>query len=380
MKTHLGHEMLTVLIVEDNPGDSRLVRVILEADPDQINVLGADRMEEAVKRLAEEKIDVILLDLSLPDVTGLETFMRMQQAAPNLPIVVLTGAFDAELALEAVRAGAQDYLLKRNLDSQLLAGILRYAIERKRAEEILRSALVKEKELNELKSRFVSMVSHDFRTPLATIQLSGDLLSNYSDRMTEERKAQHFDNIHTQVTHLTGLLDDMLAFTKAESGGLAFNPVLTDFPAFCQTIVDEMQQLAGTRTIQFVVDGPVAPVEIDTNLLRRALLNLLSNAVKYSPEGSVIEFRVWCGVEPVVLCIQDQGIGIPVEEQSRLFEVFHRARNVGNIPGTGLGLAIVKQAVEAHGGTITVKSQVNVGTTFTISIPVSRKPVQTPQP
>jgi len=133
-----------------------------------------------------------------------------------------------------------------------------------------------------------------------------------------------------------------------------------------------MQQLAGTREIKLTVVGQITPFEIDTNLLRRALLNLLSNAVKYSPEGSIIEFTVSSDIEQIVLCIQDRGIGIPEEEQCRLFEVFHRAKNVGNVSGTGLGLAIVNLAVEAHGGTITIESQINVGTAVTISIPVSR--------
>jgi signal transduction histidine kinase len=365
--------MITVLIVEDNPGDMRLVRERLkETDPYQIKVIGAERLAEAIQCLAETMVDVILLDLSLPDVTGLETFKRMQMAAPNLPIVVLTGSYDEALALQAVRAGAQDYLLKQNLDRHLLARVLRYAIERKSAGEAVRNALVKEKELNELKSRFVSMVSHDFRTPLAAIQTSSDLLSNYGYRMTDEKKTQHFSTIRSQIKHLTGLLEDMLTYTKAEAVGFALNPVLTDFCVFCQAIVSEMRQLAGTREIRFVVNEPIESVEIDANLLRRALLNLLSNAVKYSPEGSVIELSISRSAEQIVLRIQDQGIGIPEDEQSHLFEVFHRANNVGNIPGTGLGLAIVKQAVEAHGGTITVDSQVNVGTAVTISIPEYR--------
>src|SRR5664279_2906661 len=156
MKTHLSREMVTVLIVEDNPGDVRLVREILkEADPDKVKVIWADRLAEAAERLAEEHVDVILLDLSLPDATGLETFERMQMAAVNLPIVILTGNNDEALALQAVRDGAQDYLVKQNLDSHLLARVIRYAIERKRADVALRNALLKEKELNELKSRFV---------------------------------------------------------------------------------------------------------------------------------------------------------------------------------------------------------------------------------
>lgn len=374
MNDYLNQETLIVLIVEDNPGDIRLVRELLnETEPGQFRVIWADSIGQAIDCLLKSPVDIVLLDLSLPDVSGLETLKQMQSAAGNLPIVVLSGNSNEALALQAVRDGAQDYILKKNLDIHLLARVIRYAIERKHYEVALRHALDKEKDLHELKSRIVSMVSHDFRTPLMTIQSSSDLLCNYHDRITEEQRTQYFASINTQVKHLTFLLEDMLALTKADSVGTAFNPTLIDLRAACQGLVDEMQQLAGTRSINFVASGPFESVEIDTNLLRRALLNLLSNAVKYSPEGSVIDFTLIRSAEEIVIRIQDHGIGIPEEEKSQMFEVFHRANNVGDIPGTGLGLAIVKQAVEAHGGTIVMDSTLTLGTTFTITIPLSRR-------
>lgn len=369
-----GQEGFTVLMIDDNPGDIRLVRETMkEADPDQIRVLWVGMLAEVVECLALEQVDVVLLDLSLPDITGLATFHRMQFTAPHLPIVVLTGSYDEELAIQAVRAGAQDYLLKQNLDSHLLPRVLRYAIERKHAGETMRNALIKEKELNELKSRFVSMVSHDFRSPLAIIQSASDLLYNYSDRMSDEKREKHFNTIHKQIQHLTGLVEDMLTYTKGEFVGLGYTPFKTDLEKFFQAIVDEMQPLPGARQISFIITNPLESADIDIHLLRRMLLNLLSNAVKYSPEGSLIEFRIARNQENLVMYIQDQGIGIPEEAQTHLFEVFHRAKNVGEIPGTGLGLSIVKLAVEAHGGTISVDSHINVGTTVIISLPLSRQ-------
>ena len=253
---------------------------------------------------------------------------------------------------------------------------IRDITERKRAELELRQAWAKEKELNDLKTRFVSMVSHDFRVPLASIQSSGDLLRSYSDRMTDEKKQHHFTTINVQIKHLTGLLDDMLTITKAESVGLPFHPKLTDLGLFCQTIADEMQMLAGNHQIRFMINRPGEQVAIDPELLRRALVNLLSNAVKYSPEGDVTEFSVSIGDESIEICVKDQGIGISEEDQVHLFELFHRGKNVGQISGTGLGLAIVKRIVEAHGGTITVNSGVDVGSTFTISLPLSQVEVE----
>ncbi|MEO8394026.1 MAG: PAS domain-containing sensor histidine kinase [Chloroflexota bacterium] len=243
--------------------------------------------------------------------------------------------------------------------------------ERKLAEVALQQALAKEKELNELKSRFVSMVAHDFRSPLATIQSSSDLLSNYSDRMTAEKKQHHFKTISGQIKFLTGILEDTLTISKTEAVGLSLHRLPTDFVPFCQSIIDDMQLIDETRLIRFTVSGEVGQVDIDRDHLRRALVNLLSNAAKYSPEGCAIEFSLSSKNEQVVIRIQDEGIGIPEADQTHLFEVFHRAGNVGDIPGTGLGLVIVKRAIETHGGSIAVESQVGLGTTFILSLPVT---------
>ncbi|MEO8394943.1 MAG: ATP-binding protein, partial [Chloroflexota bacterium] len=243
---------------------------------------------------------------------------------------------------------------------------------RKQAEQDLRAALGKEKELNELKSRFVSMVAHDFRSPLASIQSSSDLLNNYSERMTAEKKQHHFKTISSQIKNLTGILEDTLTISKDEAVGISLHPLPTDFVPYCQRIIDDMQLIDATRPIRLTVNGEVGAIEIDRDHLRRALVNLLSNAAKYSPEGCAIEFNVQSGNEQVILRIQDEGIGIPEADQSHLFEVFHRAGNVGDIPGTGLGLVIVKRAVEAHGGSITVESQVDLGTTFILALPVTQ--------
>jgi PAS domain S-box-containing protein len=271
--------------------------------------------------------------------------------------------FDADVALAP--------LTRYETNNVTVICSIRDNTERKLAEADLRKALTIEKELNELKSRFVSMVSHDFRTPLATIQSSSDLLRHYNDRMTAERKEEHFNTISGQIQHLTGLLEDVITISQAESGGLHFNPVLTDLAMFCEKIADEIQMLAGTRQVKFRVNSQKRLIAIDTKLLRRVIVNLLSNAVKYSPEDSVIEFNLLYGNEQVVIRIKDQGIGIPEADLNHLFEVFHRAINVGSIPGTGLGLAIVKQSLEAHGGSIGVESHIDLGTTFTISLPLN---------
>jgi PAS domain S-box-containing protein len=245
--------------------------------------------------------------------------------------------------------------------------------QRKQLEQELRGALEKEKELNDLKSRFSSMVSHEFRTPLAMIQSSSDLLKFYSDRLDNERKLEHLDAIQLQVKRLTGLLDEILVISRAESVGLEFHLEQTDLQVFCHSIVQEFQVMAATHRVDFSVTADCLLAYIDAKLIRQALTNLLLNAVKYSSEGSTVHLMLSCTPTHALIRVTDQGIGIPEEDQKDLFEIFHRARNVGAIQGTGLGLAIVKQAVEAHGGTIGVESKIGVGTTFTITLPLMRE-------
>jgi hypothetical protein len=241
--------------------------------------------------------------------------------------------------------------------------------ERKRAEEELRHALDKQKELNDLKSRFSSMVSHEFRTPLAVMQSSLDLVRNYADRLSEEKKRAHLENAHAQVKRLTDLLNDILILSRAEAVDLEYRPALIDLESLCGQIVEDMRRVFATHQIRISADQACRSVYADEELLRQALSNLLTNAAKYSPLGSTVHLDLACQDKHATIRVRDEGIGIPIEDQARLFEPFHRAKNVGKIQGTGLGLAIVKRAVEAHRGTISVSSQIGQGTTFTIHIP-----------
>ena len=243
--------------------------------------------------------------------------------------------------------------------------------DHKRAEEDIRRALDRERELNELKSRFVSMTSHEFRTPLATILSSAELLQHYSDRLPPEDSADLYRSIRNGVERMTKMLDNVLTIGKAEANMLEFTPVPTDLHAFCARLAGEMQLAAGDMyTLEFSYAGSSAPVRVDEKLLRHALTNLISNAVKYSPDGGQIEFRAQVAAREAVFEVNDHGIGIPPEDQARLFETFHRARNVGNIAGTGLGLAIVKKSLDLHGGNVTVESKPGAGTRFRVTIPL----------
>lgn len=243
----------------------------------------------------------------------------------------------------------------------------------KHAEAEIRNALEKERELNELRSGFVSLVSHEFRTPLTTIQSSAELLERYGDRYSNEKKQIHFRRIQTAVSRMTNLLDDVLTIGKAEAGQLKFEPSPMDVEAFCSNMVESMQIIAHPQhTINFVVQGECTDAQMDEKLLEHIMTNLLSNAMKYSPQGGIVKFNLICHAESVVFRIQDSGIGIPEKDLEKLFDSFRRASNVGTIPGTGLGLAIVQKCVELHGGQIRVESELGVGTTFIVTLPLKR--------
>jgi signal transduction histidine kinase len=260
-----------------------------------------------------------------------------------------------------------------SLENANLYQSLQQSQVRERVEKQIRKALEKEKELTELKSRFISMASHEFRTPLTAILSTAELLRYYGQNWSEEKKQSYYDRISKAVQQMNQLLEDVLFLGKAEAGKLAFQPSPMDLNQFCRNLVEECQLLNKTeQTIVFSSQGEGSGVAVDEKLLRHILGNLLSNAIKYSPADSNIEFRLNCQEKEAIFQVRDRGIGIPKEDLPRLFESFHRAKNVGKISGTGLGLAIVKRSVDLHGGKILVNSAVGVGTTFTVTIPLTR--------
>lgn len=279
--------------------------------------------------------------------------------------------------------------------SQGLVGTLLDITERKRTEADILKTLEHEKELNELKSRFISTTSHEFRTPLTTILSATELLEYPDYKLKPEKRQRYYQQIKNAVQHMIQLLDDVLLISHFGSGMLSFEPQPLDFGEFCRTLVEGIQlNAANERTIQFIYTPPTEallsmvsdeaialPLKpyLDEKLLRHIVSNLLSNALKYSDQESTIDFHVtilpWSDRDPSIplvakFLVRDQGIGVPPEDLSRLFEPFHRSKNVGTIPGTGLGLSIVKNAVDLHGGIITVDSTVGVGTTFVVELPL----------
>lgn len=285
--------------------------------------------------------------------------------------------------LNALRANGEEFPIEATISQmdldreKIYTVILRDITERRRIEaltlenEKTRLALEKERELLALKGRFISTVSHEFRTPLAMMITSSDLLERYADRMTPERKEEAIHNIRKQGRELVSLMNDVLVYNKATAGHVEFHPATIPLETLIATVREEVQPLCNPDRHRLVVENPdsVDTLWADADLLKRVLINLLSNAIKYSPDGGEIRLLILREPTRTIFRIIDQGIGIPAHDQPHLFEPFHRAANVVDISGTGLGLSIVKEFVDVHSGEITVESAEGKGTTFTVALP-----------
>jgi signal transduction histidine kinase len=241
--------------------------------------------------------------------------------------------------------------------------------EHKEAQAALQEAFEREKELSRMKSRFVTVTSHELRTPLTVIRSSAALLHEYSDKMSAERREEHFNRIDGQINHLIVLLNDILTIGKVESTGLEFTPLLFNIEKLCGELIEEIQQTTDKHSILLSVHGVTRPYEGDAKLMQRAISNLLSNAIKYSPQGGNVRLHLQFEPKMLLINVSDEGIGMEAKDQGRIFEAFYRAENSSRIQGTGLGLAIVKGIVERHNGTITCTSVLNKGTTFNLYLP-----------
>jgi signal transduction histidine kinase len=239
----------------------------------------------------------------------------------------------------------------------------------KQAELELRQALEQSKQLSDLRAQFVSMLCHQLRTPLNVVSFSNSILKKNIDEWRGEKTKPLLDRIQTAVEQLSKMLDDILFFAKAEAAKLQFDAQPLNLVRFCNEIVSQIHMCSSQNRIHFVSQSSCLTAFIDKKLLEPILKNLLDNAIKYSPSGGVVDFKLLCEQETIVFQITDRGIGIPMIDQQRLFEPFYRGSNTTNLPGTGLGLSIVKTLVDLHGGHIDMKSEVGVGTTFTIMLP-----------
>jgi len=253
---------------------------------------------------------------------------------------------------------ARDVTQRRQLEEQRLYS------------QALELELAKQRELAELRERFMSMVSHEFRTPLAIISSSVDIVQHYFDRLPREKIVERMADIKQQVASMTALLEDVLHILRGNAGKLTLNPELVDIVSLCEHIVENIRLTdRGQHDLVYEADSAALHIEADRRLLEHIVTNLVTNAIKYSPPGTRVRVTVRALEGSVLLTVEDQGIGIPLSDQPYVFQPFHRGRNASGIDGTGLGLSIVKQNVELHGGQISFHSAENQGTTFVVQLP-----------
>lgn len=334
----------------------------------------------AERRFGFRNEEIIGQNFSVLCADGQDTFFQNQVIQP------LLRKGEHEVELEMLPQNHDEFSAHLSLsvmkdDEGKSIGMIAYIMDisdRKRAEAEILKNLEKERELNELKTRFITMVSHEYRTPLATILSSLELLEYYGHRSTEQEMEEYFQQIRISIQRMTDLLNDVLTIEKSEAGKFTFNPEPLDLRQFCQDLVTELQgNIKTEHRILLAIEGQCSQAQMDKKLMRHIFSNLISNAVKYSPQGGTIRFEVICQGSIATFCVGDQGIGIPSEAIQNLFQSFFRANNVGNIAGTGLGLSIVKQLVEIHAGSISVESQLGSGTTFVVALPLKPKSLLT---
>jgi len=277
-----------------------------------------------------------------------------------------------ELELETYRYRLEDLIKERTKELEEVNRLLHSEIEKvKTAEEKVLSALEHEKELNEMKTRFISMTSHEFRTPLTAILSSADLLELYGKKWSDEKNRKHTGQIRRSVKYMTELLEDVLAMGRVETGKVTFSPGITSIYDLCVENLENIKnKIKDTHTLEFNFHSGRKEYCVDEKLMTQILSNIVNNSIKYSPAGGHISINVDEKEGCLVFIIKDQGIGIPQTELAKITTPFYRGRNVSNIPGTGLGLAIVKNAIELHGGKLLIESEVDKGSVFTVIIPI----------
>lgn len=234
----------------------------------------------------------------------------------------------------------------------------------------VKDALKKEMLLNELKSRFVTMASHEFRTPLSAILSSASLIGKYNDSDDEIKRLKHINRIKSSVTNMTNILNDFLSLSRLEEGMVMNHPVGFEIKELAEEVIGELSSLVKAKqNVIYAHMGEQETIVLDKNIIKNIIINLLSNAIKYSGEDKQINITTIADTRELSIVIKDQGIGIPDADKPHLFSRFFRAQNVTNIQGTGLGLNIVKKYIDLLGGSITYISELNTGSTFTVNIP-----------
>ncbi|HNW92093.1 MAG TPA: ATP-binding protein [bacterium] len=363
-----------VLLIEDNPDDALIFRKYLAGGPETVYaVTHADCMAAAVAALAHATFDVVVSDLGLPDSSGLATLDRVRAAAPDLPVIVMTGLDDEQAGLAAVQRGAQDYVVKGRLDRYGIVRAVRYAIERQRMQLQLWKAKEDAESADRLKSAFLATMSHELRTPLnAIIGFSGILQQQLAGPLNAEQQKQ-IGMVRTSAQRLLAMITDILDIAKIEAGRLQPAQAPYDLRALLEQATRRAQAHATLKqlAVTLVMDESVGIMQGDERRVQQVVLALLDNAVKFTERGG-ITVTAACRDGMVAIAVRDTGIGIRAEDFPAIFRNFRQLDDglTRKHEGVGLGLVICKRLIELMGGTITMASCYGEGSTFTVTLPM----------
>jgi signal transduction histidine kinase len=362
-----------ILLIEDNAGDADLLRLRLLEGGSQVDVNCVDRLSTALASVALQPPAVVVLDLTLPDSHGPDTFRRLHDRAPNIPVVILTAVDDEEIAVKAVQQGAQDYLLKSEVDGKQLARSIRYAMER---QALLTSLETSQRQQLQFKDEFLSHVSHEMRTPLTSIHQFASILFDGLAGPVPAEQREHLETILKSVAQLQAMIHDLLETTRAVSGkvrieprGIAVGDVLLASVTLLRSTAHEKQ-----IDLKLAVDDKLPLVYADFDRVQQVLFNLMGNAIKFtSPGGSILARASLVEIDPgfVYISVSDTGRGISPQAKPSIFERMYQAPEAldNSRTGLGLGLYIAKELVELHDGRISVTSELGKGSTFTFTLP-----------
>ena len=363
-----------VLLIEDNPGDADLVRLRLVEGTSDADVSCVNRLSDGLASIKEKSPSVILLDLNLPDCQGAETFRRVLEKAPDVPVVILSGQDDEVLAMKALHQGVQDYLVKGAISSSSLDRAMRYAVER---QALLRSLEMSRKQQLEFKNQFLSHVSHELRTPLTCIhQFVSILFDGLAGEVPPEQK-DHLKTILKSVNQLGAMVRDLLEASRAESGKIRIEPRCVAIGDLVRQAVAMLQPNAREKGVGLEVglDTRIPFVYGDPGRILEVLINLTENGIKFTPEGGSVTVQaclVHTDPDFVYVSVADTGCGITPEARALVFERLYQDPSAvdHHRKGLGLGLFIAKELVGLHGGRIWVASEAGNGSTFSFTLPL----------
>jgi two-component system, sensor histidine kinase len=367
-----------VLVVDDEESVATTIEAILKLDGH--DVLAVTSGEAAIRLLHERQFDVVLTDLRLADIDGIEILREVQRTSPETAAIMLTGYASLESAVEALRSGAYDYLMKPSDVEELRATVNR-AIERRQ----LRRRLLELEEVDRLKTQFLSMASHELRTPLTAVSGFIQVAKRRIQRLAEQqdpggdwkaetaKAGETLELAQRQSRRLARLVDELLDVSRLQLGRVELHLGDIDLIPSLRETIDRMRLLTSTHRVEFETDVKSATIRADADRVDQVFENLIGNAVKYSPSGSRIGVIVHRVGDDVHIAITDQGIGIERDELDRIFNIFYRSPDprAGHVGGLGLGLYISREIVTRLGGRLWAESPASGGSTFHVSLPLA---------